>query len=772
MVADLNLAMRIRADTGRARSEIVALTRTTGGLTRGVSRAADNARRFGGAWDRASRSLGNARRTLFSLRGAVAALGLVAALRQIERLSTRQEQAAAQVERGIRNLGDETPLTSAGLQQIAAGLQDLTTFGDEAVLELQALLLTFRNIDPGVFERTTAAALDMAIAIGQAPRDAAVQLAKALEDPIQGLTALRRSGTVFTQEQQSLIRSLVESGRALEAQRLILDEIERQYGGAARAARETLGGALTALGNAFGDLLEGTGDTQELRLEVERLVGVLRDPATAEAVNVLGAALARGFLGAAEAVTSFTIAFGRLFSDSANLEIADLLRVRQLDPGDLERLKTFNEDSFIEFFDNEAIDARLNEVLNNLRDQGATLPQAVIDGIRASGADVRQALLDAVSPETLRPEPLSIPVTPDVVDVEPVNVEDAERDAANLAAAIAEIEAASARLRGPFSEALHQALLWRSQTLEAIGEINDATRGHAEEVERIFRERVAGAWQEELERRSQAHRDAIAAIEQQEESLDVGASYERAIQDAEAWRSATLAALDSTADGYEELRARAEAVFAAMASAAEDSAAEQERRTRGALGGIEQALDDYASTAGDSFAQARQAADRVFRGMEDALTRFVTTGKLSFSDLANSIIADLLRIQIQQNITGPLSGALGGIFGSIFGSTPTAPPRFFHSGGIVGGNEGDHVPVFARRGEGIFTPEQMAALGRSGGPSRLTVVLRNESSRPLEAEDDGGRIQGDDVYREIVIRDARQNGPATQALRHAILGGG
>jgi len=50
------------------------------------------------------------------------------------------------------------------------------------------------------------------------------------------------------------------------------------------------------------------------------------------------------------------------------------------------------------------------------------------------------------------------------------------------------------------------------------------------------------------------------------------------------------------------------------------------------------------------------------KGMEDALVKFVETGKLNFSDLARSIIADMARIAIQQSITKPLTNFFSGLF--------------------------------------------------------------------------------------------------------------
>lgn len=61
-----------------------------------------------------------------------------------------------------------------------------------------------------------------------------------------------------------------------------------------------------------------------------------------------------------------------------------------------------------------------------------------------------------------------------------------------------------------------------------------------------------------------------------------------------------------------------------------------------------------------------------FSSMEDAIVNFAMTGKASISDLANSIISDLMRIAVRSNITGPLAGALGGLFNFGGGTTTTS----------------------------------------------------------------------------------------------------
>jgi hypothetical protein len=122
-------------------------------------------------------------------------------------------------------------------------------------------LLTFRNLTKtagelgGSFDRATKAAIDMAAAGFGSAESNATQLGKALNDPIKGITALNRAGIQFTEDQKDLIQSLVDSGKVLEAQDLILKEIESQVGGTA-AATATASEKMTI---AFGAIQEEVG---------------------------------------------------------------------------------------------------------------------------------------------------------------------------------------------------------------------------------------------------------------------------------------------------------------------------------------------------------------------------------------------------------------------------------------------------------------------------------------------------------------------------------
>jgi hypothetical protein len=170
-----------------------------------------------------------------------------------------QQKAIAQVNAGLKSTGAQVGFTSKQLQNMSSELQKNTLFGDEQILkDATAQLLTFTNISGEQFDRTQKAALDLATRLDGDLKGASIQLGKALNDPVANLSALSRSGIQFSEEQKAVIKSLTETGRLAEAQTLILDELDKQYGGSAEAAAEADGG-ITQLTNAFGDLQEEIG---------------------------------------------------------------------------------------------------------------------------------------------------------------------------------------------------------------------------------------------------------------------------------------------------------------------------------------------------------------------------------------------------------------------------------------------------------------------------------------------------------------------------------
>ena len=172
----------------------------------------------------------------------------------------KQSKAIAQVEAGIKSTGNAAGFTAEELMKMASDLQSKTIFGDEEILQgVTAQLLTFTNIAGEQFDRTQTAALNLATRLDGDLKSASIQLGKALNDPVANLSALSRSGIQFSASQKETIKSLVETNRLADAQTIILDELENQYGGAAEAAASAGLGPFQQLKNVLGDVSEEFG---------------------------------------------------------------------------------------------------------------------------------------------------------------------------------------------------------------------------------------------------------------------------------------------------------------------------------------------------------------------------------------------------------------------------------------------------------------------------------------------------------------------------------
>ncbi len=169
------------------------------------------------------------------------------------------QKVIAQTNAVIKSTGGAAGVSAKQVQDLAKALQTSTEYTDEQTMEGENLLLTFTKIGKDVFPAATETMLDMSAALGQDMKSSAIQLGKALNDPVQGITALRRVGVSFTDEQQKMIDKLVASGDVLGAQKMILKELQTEFGGSAKAAGQTFGGQLAILKNRVMEVFEGVG---------------------------------------------------------------------------------------------------------------------------------------------------------------------------------------------------------------------------------------------------------------------------------------------------------------------------------------------------------------------------------------------------------------------------------------------------------------------------------------------------------------------------------
>jgi hypothetical protein len=196
------------------------------------------------------------------LAGLAAGFGAVMVIQKFIGETSSATIAQAQLAAVLKSTQGASGQTVDSLNEHAGALARLTAFEDDAITSAQVLLLSFNKIADDTFPRATQAVLDlatlMAAGSGGVPdlKSAAVQVGKALQDPILGVTALSRAGVQFSEAQRETIKQLVEQNRLYDAQTIVLEELRVQTGGQAEALRETFGGAVQGLMNDVNNLFE------------------------------------------------------------------------------------------------------------------------------------------------------------------------------------------------------------------------------------------------------------------------------------------------------------------------------------------------------------------------------------------------------------------------------------------------------------------------------------------------------------------------------------
>jgi len=139
-------------------------------------------------------------------------------------------------------------------------LSNLSGIDDEVIRQGENVLLSFTNIRDSVgkgndiFTQATKVVVDYAARTGKDVPTAAILLGRALEDPATKLTALSRAGIVFSKSQIEMVKQVEATQGVLAAQKIVLAELEKRFGGAAAAAGKTLPGQLQILHDRFRDL--------------------------------------------------------------------------------------------------------------------------------------------------------------------------------------------------------------------------------------------------------------------------------------------------------------------------------------------------------------------------------------------------------------------------------------------------------------------------------------------------------------------------------------
>jgi hypothetical protein len=156
-------------------------------------------------------------------------------------------------------------VSEAFVKQQADNYRNLTGISDELIQRGENMLLTFTAIKNGVgegndiFNQATRAMLDLSTAMGGDVKSASIMVGKALQDPILGMGNLKRVGVAFTAEQMNTVRALIKNNDLLSAQKMILKELNTEFGGSAAAWGQSAAGMQSKLSEAVEDIQQAIG---------------------------------------------------------------------------------------------------------------------------------------------------------------------------------------------------------------------------------------------------------------------------------------------------------------------------------------------------------------------------------------------------------------------------------------------------------------------------------------------------------------------------------
>jgi hypothetical protein len=231
-----------------AQREQAAAANQAAGGARTLERDLGKASRGAVAGSGALRSMG--RSIAFASTSFLGAYGLVSVIRSsVEAMKEASANAAVTGAR-LKATGGAAGVTAKQIDVLAAAVLRKTGYDKQAVVAAENVLLTFTQVrnelgkGNDIYTRAVRLTADLARATGEDLASAALKLGAALNDPERGLTRLQRAGIQFTKAQREQVTALTESGRILEAQRLILDSVAGRVGGVATAYGDTLPGKL------------------------------------------------------------------------------------------------------------------------------------------------------------------------------------------------------------------------------------------------------------------------------------------------------------------------------------------------------------------------------------------------------------------------------------------------------------------------------------------------------------------------------------------------
>ena len=654
-----------------------------------------------GAFEQFAEHAGAAGRVL----GALGPAGLIAgaAIGALALVIHSAVEEAEKFEQGQRKLDAVLQATgfSAGqskeqLTALAEGYAHTTLFTAEQVQQSEAILLTYKKIHSDVFDQALQATLDISTLFDRDLTSSARAVGRALEDPVNGMTALTRAGVSLDPIMKENIKNLVETGQQAAAQKLILDALANSVGGQASAQNQGVTGAahnfseaLKEAKIALGENIEDTGILQSVLNGLAKAFQGLREEIRPTVEEELKEVTARMQL--IQSMGNDTLMFG-MVDNPAYTQLA--ARKAQLEDQMAQQEKDKDEARAKEriAIAQEHAEALL-AIEKTLNDKITQETQTEEEKILADTASFKQKIQNELLPDKSNQgdidKELALADKLKQVQLDKVNEKEAEA-AQKLAEA---------------NQKVVDSLKERVKLEEITDPRNKFVQGEVDKLnpsatpQQIAETKQAAAAFYDVQQATKAATDAVQAHDRAVQKLDSEmakskTSFEQAKEGLDAWRTQMISDLGGVTDANEHYIAIVDQIYNqklhdAYYKSLEDSKTWQD----GAISGLHKYADEATNASKAAADVFTKAADDV----NSALVDMATTGKFNMKSLASevqSLEKDVLNSFFKQNVTGPIAGwfgnllsggaapagagdAGGGIFGSLFSS-------IFHEGGVVG----------------------------------------------------------------------------------------
>ncbi|WPJ54333.1 hypothetical protein RCIP0075_00011 [Klebsiella phage RCIP0075] len=695
------------------------------------------------------------------------------------------------LERALITSGNAAGVSAQGMNEMAAGIASVSDATRGKAVDALAAVAATGAFTGEQMQMVTQASLEWSTVTGTAVDDTIAKFVKLAEDPVDAILALNKQMGFLTEEQLKVIQNLVEQGNrtdaATEAIRIMADTLHNR---SAQMVENTgsLERAWKAVGRAVAsvwDHIKSIGRDPTIQDKITQLKDNLRnlENQTTLYQNLSDAKrkqlaaewrqeiadLEKAQLGA-KAVnvenTQSPEARRRMqeqhaFDQETNRQKATQLSLEQ-------KIAKMREDA-VKAGLSEASIAQRERVMREADERKEANKAARRTGGGNSG--VVSAQQQAIRAETQAQKAELLRQTEELkgqYQAREVSANDYYAKMRALAEQATEVEIAGLRKQqaalaaqtGKRTESgatAQQVKAIEQQIAKAREDGVAAVQKLANEEEQQKRKRAEGlaAYRAAIEAQTQNLRDQMDAMVARERMGQREFEIQSAINDVLADQTKKLqeiANLQSTGQlSSEDAEARRDVLRAKVSEQVQvirDGYAEADEARLDFMGGLNKGMADFATESMNISGQIAASLQSAFNGAADAIVQFTQTGKLSFSELARSILADLTRIALKIAMTKALESMFGGGLGfgggsgkagmsaNTSASSAGSNVKGFSSGGYTGPGGKYEKAGDVHKGEVVFSQEDVARAGGVAAVERMR--LTGGSAMPMGGISGGG----------------------------------